>query len=372
MGKGDFFELLAGQLLKDQPRSSVSKIFYGCIIETAKFHDDEVILKGLNLLEGIYKEIAKEEAKEKSWEEQRKIEEDYRQGFICDLKDIYWEFPDAKVEPERKYDDIKRDFATIFHYHPTLLKSKAWIAEKVIHEWRPDDYSELSVGCFRFLIGAYSPVHKEWKKREGELEDEMKARGRRVFKEEQGKIDALVRKKTDYTYDSKCFEFWLRQPWIPEDLMKFLILGRARVGGRKLAYRDIYFSELLEPLNPEDSSPSALELHKNLCEKIRTLDLRVKELLKQMQDGWGLGAEKIGESEYVRGKIKITFFSLEQISIIVHLFEDCEEALGKDIAGRARRHIQAWKNEYGKELEKLHIILNVVGGKDNFNTISSL
>lgn len=330
-------EVMADLMLTALPPAERALRIIGHITTMANVHNDKAVVELLKLLHKAYGEV------------------NDKKSFIRQIKIIYWNLPDARVEMEYdRYDDKKSP-----HHYPILIESKKWILEKVAWEWQLDEYNDWDIECFRFLVAAYKSMPKDWQKHDGESEDETKARGRFISEAEQGKIEALLREKGGYK--SKDIEMWLQQNWLPEEMAKILVIARARSGGRKLALRDMRYAELLEPLNPEVSSPAALDLHKNLCEKIRTLDLRVKELLKQMQDGWGLGAEKIGESEYVKGKIETIFYSLERISIIVRLFENCEVALAQDIYGRARRHIQAWKKKYGKELEKLNILLDVVG-----------
>ena len=126
-----------------------------------------------------------------------------------------------------------------------------------------------------------------------------------------------------------------------------MIIARARNGGSKLAQRDIRNAEFLAPFRLEKRSSGAIKLAEYLLYCVTQLDWKVEKLKKAMQNGWSFSWDKIGESEYVKGGTEIVFGSLHNLSIKITLPAECPEALGRDIFGRAKRHIEKWKEEDG-------------------------
>ena len=127
--------------------------------------------------------------------------------------------------------------------------------------------------------------------------------------------------------------------------------------------RDIRNAKFLKSFQLEECSEAALALLQDFMERVALLDFKIKVLLDEMKKGW-LHKEQIGESEYVDGKISAVFVSnLLYIHLDVVLPKDCPEPLGRDIYGRAYRHVKKWFDQ-GHGPKGGTVSLAVHGGKD--------
>jgi len=308
-------------------------------------HNDEAALGLLRVLDRVYCVLDPE--KFHSW-----------------LKDFYWDLPDAKKvgtrynEFSKKYDDV---------FEATLVETKMYMIGQIIHEWKPEELTESSIDAFRFIIAAFEPRPKEWRKQEGGSVYETMTQGRRVYKEEKDRILQMIRTHVEWRQKTEHLNQWIKQPAVPYEIQKVLIIARARNGGMELALEDIRHSEILQPLGTDKRSQAALELHKKICLKIAVLDAEVSRLIVAMKKIHNYAKiDVIGASETVMGDIIISYpdpdFSL--VRITVELEKDCTEALGRDIFDRARRHVEKWINT-SDIASKSDISLGVFGGIDN-------
>lgn len=283
------------------------------------------------------------------------------------VKEVYWLLPDAE-KVGTKYNDFHGRHDDVFG--ATLIKTKMYIISRIIFEWQPEEFTKSSINAFRFLIAAFEPRPKERGRIEGESAHEEKARGRKVFIEEKEGILQMIRKHLMWQRDPECLNFWIKQPAVPKDIQNILIVARARNGGIFLAERDIRYGEILRSLNPDKRSPAALELHEQICSKIAALDAEVEKLKISMEKYDTYKTDVIGASETVIGDIKISYSSLSGIVITVILPKDCSYELGRDIFGRARRHMGKWVETSNSIIFNSDISLTVSGGADDLDLVT--
>ncbi len=339
-GSSEGYKIFTDQILTgfppDQRIAEIEKVLD--VVACAR--NDKVAVFLLELLEKAYqaKIEADLEATEEKWKHKREIRERNWASSQEYLKKLYWTLPDQK-QVDTRYDNISCKHVPV--WGAALVETKLWILKNLIIEWRSSVSIPGSLEAFRFLIAVFQPLHKEYRKREGESDYEMQARGRQVYEEEQKGILNLIRQHTNSSFKSDDLEEWISQPYVPEEIKQVLVIARARNGGIDLAVRDIRNSKLLESFQPDKRSEAAIALFKEYVCKIASFDLVVEELLKAMQpNNWDFGSDKIGESDYVAGTITTEYPDLGELIVQVELKSDCAEELGRDIFGRARRHIE--------------------------------
>jgi len=307
-------------------------------------HNDEAALELLQVLDRIYYALDSDQFH--SW-----------------LKDFYWDLPDAKKAGTR-YNEFSKKYDDVFE--ATLVEAKMHIIPRILSEWRLEELTESSIDAFRFIIAAFEPRPKEWRKREGGSVYETMTQGRRVYKEEKDRILQMIRTHVEWR-QTEHLNQWIKQPAVPHEIQKVLIIARARNGGMELALEDIRHSEILQPLGTDKRSQAALELHKKICLKIAVLDAEVSRLIVAMKKIHNhTKTDVIGASETVMGDIIISYPDLDfsLVRIRVELEKDCDGALGCDIFDRARRHVEKWINT-SDIASKSDISLGVFGGIDN-------
>lgn len=356
---GGTYQVLSEQLLKNLPFPEKLAAIESALLAAAMGHNDDVTLEMVELLSTAYH---KEE-----WEimlREKKTSADYYRGeqrFREHIRRLYWQLPDGRTSLHKGYKQA------------TLFKTKLRIFGEIIKEWGTP--RESSVRAFRFLIAAYNPLPEGELRHEGESDDEMQARGRWVFHEEQAATLQLIREHTGRDWRPKDLEFWLQQPYVPEGIQRLLILARARNGGMALVERDLWFAKLLEPLDPEKRSPGALALHDKFCVQLAVIEGSVAELLTSMNmkgdpkwyENWK-AKDEVGGSEYVcTEKVQVEYPDLVTVVITVPLEPNCSAVLGTDIFARARSHIERWREKYPTTT----VTLRVVGGKDGLRHVRS-
>ena len=233
---------------------------------------------------------------------------------------------------QKIFDHLPKDSA--------LGDSKLWIVKQISYEW-DENLTPQSRSAFGFLCKAYT----------------MSA----IFPKERQGILQIIQEKTGGWFKPEYIEEWLEEPSIPEEIQQRLGIARTRNGRSVLAKNDIRCAKFLKNFKLEERSPSAIKLAECLLKNVFLLDNAVFQLLKNMQSGWGLEREKIGESEYVIGKIEATIDALQVISITVKLPNECAAELGADVFGRARRHVEAWRKDHIGN----NVSITVEGGKSD-------
>jgi len=329
-------DILAQVFLEHLPNTERIVTIEASLRKAAEAHNDDACLKLVELLRYPYdrEENACAEATDKLFGEA--MERAYLR-WREHLERLYWQLPDKRRTGDGYIGDKRVD-----RFGPTLEKTKLLILGSVIYGWMPERTDE-SRQIFHFVINAYhpgfyaSPTSKEFE-------------GKFVSREQEDEIEKLIRGRAGTgSFSANAISQWLMEEEMPQEIRKILILSRARSGGWELAKRDIRNAELLEPFDPDNRSPQAINLFQAISEKIKEFDQRVAELLKAMQpSGYGnyWQSDQIGASEYVRGTISVTYGPLPVVGkflgVQVALEDKCPEELGRDIFGRARRHIETW------------------------------
>jgi len=224
----------------------------------------------------------------------------------------------------------------------TVLNTKLWIIEQIVLCWWKEELWPESISAFEFICEAY---------------------GKAVSKKLRDGIQQIIRDRIGGRFKPEYLEQWLEQPHVPENIQQLLVIARARNGGVQFTKRDIRNAKFLKSFQLEECSEAALALLQDFMERVALLDFKIKVLLDEMKKGW-LHKEQIGESEYVDGKISAVFVSnLLYIHLDVVLPKDCPEPLGRDIYGRAYRHVKKWFDQ-GHGPKGGTVSLAVHGGKD--------
>lgn len=266
-----------------------------------------------------------------------------REKFTDFLKEAFFKIP-ASEKIDERYSDSEKKWMPVFSR--TLPKTKEFIWKTVAKQWTPD-LTLSSINAFNFLTAIYSPIPKYRGLYHDANEYERLAYGRTTYSEEAKGISDFIQFWTDSIWESELVEQWLARPRIPKKIEQSLILAWARNGGRALVNRYIKFAKQLRSLDLEQRSQAALDLHDRLSLNIKGLDEMVKELISAMHSGSSYKADRIGETEFVPGKIEMKYETLDKISLTVLLNpEGYTEDVGQDICGRVRRHVTAWQKRY--------------------------
>ncbi len=350
-------DILAQVFLEHLPEAERIVTIEASLLKAAAAHNDDACLKLVELLHDSYhrEEHARAEATDKLFGEA--MERAYFRW--CEhIERLYWLLPDKRRTGERYSDTERHHIPT---YGPTLEKTKLRILDSIIRGWMPE-LTDESRRIFRFVVNCYhpsfyaSPTSKEFE-------------GKFVSREQEDGIEKLFRGRVGAgSFSANAISQWLMDEEMPQRVREILVFARARSGGWGLAKRDIRNAELLEPFDPDNRSPQAVHLFRAISEKIKEFDQRVAKLLEAMQPknyaaSWE--SDKIGASEYVRGTISVTYGPLPVVGrfvgVQVALEDKCPEELGRDIFGRARRHIEAWVKDQ-RDWPGLLVSLTVRGG----------
>ncbi|MBI3305020.1 hypothetical protein HYZ80_01690 [Candidatus Parcubacteria bacterium] len=367
--KANLHQFLAAHLLNASEEitpAQHSRVLTRALLAAAKAHNDGVAEELVMLLGRSYEltelGLCHDEPRGQARAAFAKADKQFRQH----LRELYWQLPDARLVKDGHWPDTKGSGTT---RHGTLLETKLAMLGSIIQDWtsRP---TEESVVAFRFMIAAYRPGPAGNDLRKGESFAEWKAHGRFVSETEQDRILRLIRDHVGVppiTTDTT-IELWLEQPLMPDEIQRVLVMARARRGGPELAKRDIRNAEALaaldrlEQTNKRSCRPETLQWIKEQADSIALLDVWLTSLLKAMQPEDGnlaSNVERIGESDYVLGEIRlefrvskakqiatVEFGSSRWVELTVELPADCAEELGRDIFGRARHHIEKWRETH--------------------------
>ena len=321
-GHYDFEKIIAHEVLNKASAMDRIRIIEEFMEVAAATQNDEAYLKLLGLLKKAYEFTAYDLAgaeveKWKSYEQERFARNLAEKKFRERIRNIFSDLPTAS----------------------SLVNSRLWIVKQISSEWY-ENLTPQSRSAFGFLCKAYTTIANP-KERQGILQ--------------------IIQEKTGGGFKPELLEEWLEEPNIPDEIQQRLVIARTRNGHPSLAKHDIRCAKLLKNFKLEERSPSAIKLAECLLKNVFLLDNAVLQLLKNMQSGWGLEREKIGESEYVVGKIEAAIDALQIISITVKLPNECAAELGADVFDRARRHVEAWRKDHIGN----NVSITVEGGKSN-------
>ncbi len=287
---------------------------------------------------------------------------------------VYWQLPDTKIAASAQF-PFGDEHGSI------MLQTKYWILEQIVQDWvNPEGSfgtragmrtsSKISKDAFDFLIAAYEPLPEDRQTLAKNAEFKTKSKGRWVSKDEKDKISDLIR-EYDTRFEPKELEEWMKQPWIPYEFEKTLAKARTRAGGHDLWRKDIGNAELVKPFDPDNRSEAAINFFKCCGDVIAELDHKVQKLLKQMTAGAGewTTREKIGDSRYVLGEIKVdNYYSPLEFMLKINVEHEYSEALVCDNFERAKRHIEKWLQDN----PSYKIRLSMKGGETDVNLPETL
>ena len=300
----------------------------GFTLAAAEAYNDQACLELLQLLKRAYEFAAyvlagDEITKWQPYEQERRAKDLAEEKFRERIKVYYRALP----KPKKDID--------------LLVDSKLWIIKEVSNQWGREVTLQNSA-AFHFLCEAYDLS---------------------CFSEEKQGILQVIHERTGAWFQPEYLEGWLKEPNVPDEIRQRLVAALARNGGPKLADHYIRCADFLKTFKLEERSPVALKAVEEFLTTCAEFERKTIEFMKSMQAGWGLNGEKIGQSEYVLGKISFEFDkSLSWLKFKVELPADCSKELGQDVFGRARRHIKRWTAEIDQKLE---VFLLVTGGIGN-------
>src|SRR3989338_6447535 len=349
-------DILAQVFLEHLPNTERIVTIEASLRKAAEAHNDDACLKLVELLRYPYdrEENARAEATDKHFPN---VTERAYLRWCEHIERLYWQLPDKRRTGDGYIGDKRVD-----RFGPTLEKTKLKILGVVIHGWMPELTNE-SRRIFRFVVNCYQPGFYA-------SPASNAFEGKFISREQKEEIEKLFRGRMGAgSFGPDHISQWLVEEEMPDKIRDILIFARARSGGWELAKRDIRNAELLEPFDPDNRSPQAINLFQAISEKIKEFDQRAVGLLEAMQpSGYGnyWKSDQIGASDYVRGTISVTYGHLptrfgEFLGVQVALEDKCPEELGRDIFGRARRHIEAWIKDQN-DWRGLLVSLTVRGG----------
>ncbi|MBI4385490.1 hypothetical protein HY573_01530 [Candidatus Parcubacteria bacterium] len=371
--------IIAHQALSGMTAESKLQALGAAFLVAANSHNDGAALALLDALQLVHERTEKARADPKTDPVREKARLQGYNNFLAYAWEKYWDLPDAR----------RIQGSHIATGHPleveprlTLVKTKLRIIGMVGKRWFAAAQNDESIRAFRFLVAAFFgiPWRNALPRERCESEYEFRGQRRFVSAEERDGILRTVRERTDNDFlcPPENVGFWLNLPDVPPEFQKVLAIARARNGGPELAKRDIRNAKLLagvHELEDRDGRP-CLDATRKWIEQqvlsIALLDVWVNTLLTVMQPAFGtLGnaADRIGESDYVLGSIAVTFKfdNSRWITLTVDLPKDCPERLGIDVFGRARCHIEKWRETF----YDVTVDLIVQGGAASLNLTRS-
>ena len=210
---------------------------------------------------------------------------------------------------------------------------------------------------FRFFIGAFNPLSKEYEQREGESDFEMSMRGKKVSDKERELIENHFRERIK-RFEPSALEKMLLAPWVPFEFQQLLAIARARKGGPELAKKDIRNARLLSSFRPDDRSDHAKRHLRKTAEAIAQADKVLKETLSTLDieiSEYRFELEKGQDRINVIESVVVEHFSAELIKIKLvldprvpeqhtHLFCDL---IGQPFKGGADTRLYVWAEREG-------------------------
>ncbi len=247
----NFRLLVADKLLTEMTGEKRMNIFKEMFLETAKNHNDEAAGELLNLIGKAY-QLKEHKIADETDGHYGKAARRANADFCEYLRGIYWELPDRKEVGEKR--QWSSPYEYIPEYGPALFKTKSKIIKLWMGQWSGyyegrknfEEVNKESLQAFRFLIAVYAPLGKDWLKQPYESEDEIKARGRMIFKEEKEEFLKLFREAIDDSFTPEIAEKWLAQPRVPEEIRKIFRIAWIRNGGQALFDRCMKNAELVK------------------------------------------------------------------------------------------------------------------------------
>lgn len=166
-----------------------------------------------------------------------------------------------RIDVERAEREIRDQFEALFRQFagrlrfksksldcPILPNTKNYIFRELIPEWEltPEEPSKESKYAFRRMIAMGWPQREEVAPNPSEFEVELNARGRFVHEKERELYIASIREhlqrccgRLQAEDADAIFAPWLTQESVPDEILKLLVMARAKLGGPALALRDI-------------------------------------------------------------------------------------------------------------------------------------
>lgn len=252
------------------------------------------------------------------------------------LREIFWRIPAATPGAERDC-FLPARLAVI----EQLLRASANGHDR----W---DTQPQRASVFRFIVAVSEPKPGVLPVRDGETEDDRRARGRYVDHREQKRIRELLIEHFQLTVREA--EQFLDFPGIPPDLQHYLVHARLRSGGVELGRSDVRNARVLDPFYPcadgralvrETRSPEAERFLGELAAIARNHDLDAT-FLAEIVTGT-LSSWNGGKTPVIVGHAAPRIFGLSNIGVDVTLDEAATSDVVDQVFTRLRAMVSQWR-----------------------------
>lgn len=268
-------DLLLTKLVAKERTALIEGQFFAAVAR----HDDEAAIYLLRLLEKTCKWLAIQEEEEKKAFDGGNVflREDQ---LVFDLfRELYWQIPASHVEMKYIGEHAREQLPV--HYQ-TLTRTKLAIISRILGCWE-GEITERSLLAFRFFIAAFAPQREDDPQRAYEGSDELRARGRRFFDEEQEQMLTLLRERVNsyHSFKTGHLKAWINQPGVPKQILRVLAVGWARAAVEEgIFLRNLDFVGVLDPENRTRESVSA---HTDFLNQLLEIEDRARKITEWFQ-----------------------------------------------------------------------------------------
>ncbi|OHA65501.1 MAG: hypothetical protein A2672_00505 [Candidatus Wildermuthbacteria bacterium RIFCSPHIGHO2_01_FULL_49_22b] len=325
-------------------------------LEAARQHDDKAAVAILGLLKKAFENFFfSEQVEGEEWTRKERARKFAERCFISYLAAQFFTLPKSRATGSTVWDGRKE----VPEYVETLVELKCQIGRSIGFEWQPKVHEGASLSAFNFFVrlaGDYSRKtglpELPW-----ECPDDYHEMSREVG---EAIWSALTARTSSKVYGSDGghwdWDFWIRQPRLPEKVLLELAKARAISQEGTSVLATVEREELLAQIykgkeGARDVSDGAMDTLRIYVQELALADHLISALVNMMTSGhWDW--HKIGKSEFVPAKFTwVLARNLEHVDLIGILdkSEKWAEVPGllDDVQGRIRRAINQWWQNQG-------------------------
>ncbi len=235
-----------------------------------------------------------------------------------------------------------------------FLMLKIEIIKKSVREFFSPERTEVAKKALSFFLGMGYATSKRYMFDHPYPDVRERLADRCVTKAERDALENALREKMG-SWRIEDVEGWFRAwkgfRFMPEEALNIFALVWGRTGGASLMKGSLADRDLLARFDRTKRSSVAMNLFKLSSDEIVDFDIRIALLLERMipderPNAWG--DDNVGECMQLYGTVKIGSERIGELVIELRLPEGFPDPLGRDVARRARQHVEEWKGGNGE------------------------
>ncbi len=236
----------------------------------------------------------------------------------------------------------------------SCIMLKVAIIQKAVREFLVQERTEIARKAFSFFLAMGYMTRKGYRFDHPYSDVRERLTDRCVTKAERDALENAVREGMG-SWKLEDIEAWYVEwsgfRFIHADLLNVFGVVWGRKGGVALMDGSLADRALLARFDRMKRSPVAIDLFRQMSDTIADFDIRIASLVERMtpdsrKNGWR--DDGIGQCEELYGTIQVGSEKIGELVIALKLPEGFPDALGRDVARRARQHVEQWKEGNGQ------------------------